>query len=94
MEIVSDVIKLCFGVFLYSSHNVSVINCFLFSLVDLIDVCCSVRQPFLSVFEHSKLLYKLSPMLVMALINFLFSKLQNGLLFSQRQLSDLHVGLS
>ena len=30
----------------------------------------------------------------MALIDFPFSKLQNGLLFSQRQLSGLHVGLS
>ena len=55
----------------------------LFSLVNLFNVCCSVRQWFLFLFlSFSKFLYKLSPMLMQWLWFPLFA---NGLLFSQWQ---------
>ena len=68
----------------------------LLSFVDLFRVCCSLLQRFLSFSGHSKLLCKLSPQCLCngSDIFSLFSKLQNGLLFSQRQLSGLHVDLS
>lgn len=58
----------------------------LFSLADLFDVCCSVHQYYLYFSRHSKLLYWLCPMFVQCSV---FSQLQNDLLFSHRQLSDL-----
>ena len=84
VEIVCDVTDWCRGVLQLS-------QCFchqlLFSLVNL-----SVAQYslFLYISAYTRLLYKLSPMLVQWPSLPLFSKLENGLLFSQRQLSGLH----
>ena len=92
VEIVCDVTYWCFAVFLHSSQNVSVINC-----CCLAWSTCSVSiSQFSSGFSgHSKLLYKLSPLLVQWLWSILlFFQFQNGLVFSQRQLSSLHVSLS
>ena len=93
MEMVCDVTDWCSEVFLH------VAQCFchqllLFSLFDLLYVCCSVRQRCLSFSEHWCWTSYLQCLCNGSDRFPLFYKLQNSLLFTQRQLFHLHVFLS
>ena len=91
LEIVCDVPDWCFQVFLNRSRKVSVFYCCFLWSTCLMFVAQHANGFFL--FQDIQNCCTSYPQCLCNRFPF-FSKLQNGLLFSQRQLSDLYVGLS